>query len=126
MLCKEKGCKRQVRAGGLDCNTCHGRKVHQANPLKAAYRTLRGHAKQRHKEFTITVEEFTVLCFKTGYVEGKGWCKDALTIDRIDPQKGYSLDNMRVVTRSVNSKLERGSFTEEDMVYFPNNEECPF
>lgn len=83
------------------------------NPIKAAFVQLRDNAKRRRKEFTLTLEEFTSFCMATTYLDGKGRERQCLTIDRIDPSKGYTFDNIQPLTCSENTI--KG-----------NKERCPF
>jgi hypothetical protein len=83
------------------------------NPLTAAFKTLRNNAKRRGKVFELTLEQFTSFCMETTYLDGKGRERQCLHIDRIDPAKGYTFDNIRTLTCSENTA--KG-----------NTERCPF
>ena len=74
------------------------------DPIGQAFRRLKSHAKQRGKEFEITKEEFSQFCVKSEYLQRKGIQKECYHIDRIDEMKGYSLDNIQVLTNSENIK----------------------
>lgn len=75
----------------------------ERNPAKYAFAKLRWNAKRRRKKFTLTLDEFEDFCAETGYLMMKGRDADSATIDRIDNSKGYSRDNIRVLTNSENS-----------------------
>ena len=66
------------------------------------YTKLKANAKQRGKEFTLTKEEFEAFCNETKYLELKGKSADSYTIDRIDASKGYSIDNIQILTLRAN------------------------
>ena len=65
---------------------------------------LKNNAKRRGKEFLLTLEQFTdfATCYQINY--GKKRTKDTWTIDRIDPDRGYSIDNIQPLTLSANSE----------------------
>lgn len=68
----------------------------------AAYYTLKSNAKRRGKEFDLTPEQFEQFCRKTLYIGYKGRTGTALSIDRIDSSKGYTMDNIVVLTNREN------------------------
>ncbi len=72
--------------------------------MKAAYYALRDNSKRRGKEFTLTLQEFEQFCYQTKYLAGRGRSVDSYSIDRIDNTKGYTAENIRVLTVSENSK----------------------
>ena len=87
----------------LICNM-HRQKIwRKQNPESARYETCRTNAKRRRKVWGITREEWAALCRLTRYHEGTGWGPEALTLDRIDSRKGYTLDNVRVIVQRLNS-----------------------
>jgi len=80
------------------------------NPIGYAFNNLRCNAKRRGHEFAITLSEFREFCEKNGYIESKGRTKECLSIDRIDNDRGYFIDNIQVMTVSDNSiKADRKS-----------------
>ena len=72
--------------------------------MKAAYCNLKANAKRRGKEFSLTFEQFRDFAIKTDYHQKKGVEKESFHIDRIDEEKGYSIDNIQVLTNSQNVK----------------------
>lgn len=72
------------------------------NPLKYAFQTLKDNAKRRGKEFGLTFTEFCMFCQANNYMELKGTTRLSLTIDRIDPERGYFFDNIRAISLSLN------------------------
>lgn len=103
-ICKTKYCKREARKGRTICSTCDKRIWRKNNPLKACFQTLRQNARRRGKEFELTIEQFEKFCFETFYIAGKGRKKQHFSIDRIDNNKGYTVDNIGVLTKTENSK----------------------
>ena len=64
---------------------------------------LRHSARKRNLPFTLTLAEFKEFCAKTGYLERRGNKPDSLTVDRIDNNRGYTLDNIRAITHAENT-----------------------
>lgn len=73
------------------------------NPIKSQFNTLRDSARKRRIEFSLTFEQFKTLCLSTNYHEEAGCEAHCLQIDRVDPSKGYSIDNVEVITCSENT-----------------------
>lgn len=122
MKCATKGCKNEAAKHRKICEKCKNRLYRENHPLHYHYLDFRKRAKRRGKEFTLTENEFKQFCDLTNYLQEKGIYKDNCSIDRIDPTKGYSFDNIRKVTVSVNSKLNVGSLDPE---WIPLDY-CPF
>lgn len=72
--------------------------------MKAAFQTLRQNARRRGKEFTLTFEDFEAFCYAFDYIAGKGRKAKSYTVDRIDNEKGYTRDNIQMLTKSDNVK----------------------
>lgn len=53
--------------------------------------------------FKITWEQFKGLCLETAYMAGKGRTKVSFTLDRERDELGYTIDNIRVRSKSFNS-----------------------
>jgi hypothetical protein len=102
-LCCVKGC-RTIRA--KRSRLCHGHRMakwRRENPIVSQFNTLRDSARRRKIDFSLTLAEFSTLCELTNYHEEAGSFCDSLQIDRIDPSKGYSIDNIQVITTSENT-----------------------
>jgi hypothetical protein len=71
----------------------------------AAYHTLKHHAKSRGIPFTLTPDYFAGLADAFCYFDQNGGKArgDVLSIDRIDPTRGYEPGNCRVVSHSANA-----------------------
>ncbi len=63
---------------------------------------LKNNARRRGKDFQLTFEQFLEFAVKSGYIAGKGIYKESLHIDRIDETKGYTVDNIQVLTNIEN------------------------
>lgn len=75
-----------------------------ANPAKAVFQILKNNASRRGKVFTLPYAEFLEICITTDYLAKRGRGKDDLTLDRIIDSLGYISGNVRVITKSENSK----------------------
>ena len=60
-------------------------------------------AKKRRINFDLPKQEFFDLLACSGYLQNSGRLRDSLTLDRIDGDKGYTMDNIRVIPKSDNS-----------------------
>lgn len=97
--CCEKG---HARKTGL-CHKHFQARWRMKNPKRSAYAALRDHAKGRGIAFSLTFDYFEGMLdglrFWDHEAESRG---DALSLDRIDPTKGYVRGNIRVITLSEN------------------------
>jgi len=82
------------------------RKWRENNPIRAAYLNLKNNAKRRGKEFLLTFEQFEKFAVNYTISYGKKRNKDTWSIDRIDPTKGYSIDNIQLLTLQKNSEKQ--------------------
>ena len=80
------------------------REWRRKNPEKYAYHNLKSNSKRRGILFELSFEEFKEFCFKTEYIQGKGKTKDSYSIDRKDSSKGYTKNNIQILTLSENSR----------------------
>jgi hypothetical protein len=120
--CIVAGCGKRPgkRKGGKLKKMCHAHDRQEwakRHPVKYKYANLKGNARRRRKEFTLSREYFESLVKDTGYVEQTKITPTALSIDRIRNWEGYTDDNVRVTTISYNSI--KGTKEEADV-------ECPF
>ena len=101
-VCKTRYCRKKAKVGRTICCSCISNLYKERHPLKYAYNTLRVNARRRQKEFTLTLEQFKEFCAKTDYFHKKGKLSHSYHIDRIDESKGYSIDNIQVLTNKEN------------------------
>lgn len=94
------------RAHSNKCPKCRWRIWVEKNPLKAAFKTLRNHAKERAKDFSLTFEQFKAFAIKTDYLKRKGKTSLSLQIDRVDNSKGYHIWNMQAITLRENTRKQ--------------------
>ena len=103
-LCATPYCTNKKRKYRKICGSCEKRKWRKKYPVQAAFEALRNNAKRRKKIFTLTFEQFKEFCVSYNYIAGKGKKKESFTIDCIDPSKGYTFENIQVLTNSANAK----------------------
>jgi hypothetical protein len=72
--------------------------------MRAAFQNLKSNAKRRGKTFELTFAEFKQFATNTNYMFGKGRKAESFHIDRKNETKGYSSDNIQVLTNSQNVK----------------------
>lgn len=114
--CTTKRCTNRARAGGKTCDKCRMRKYRENNPVRSAYQTLKDHAAARNVEFSISFEYFTRFVKKYKYIQNKGLSKDSYTVERIDPRIGYVEGNLKVLTRSENSR--KGAAIDKKILHY--------
>lgn len=103
-----KKCKNKTRKGtrcgtGQLCGSCYSRRSRAADPVRYAFNNLKNRAKQRNKEFSLTLDQFRQWCHKYNYIQGKGKHADGYTVDRIDNDKGYHIDNIQPMKNRDNA-----------------------
>lgn len=106
-----------ARKGGL-CHKHYARRLKERDPVLDRYNNFKGNARQRGKEFSITIEEFRDFCQRTGYIIDKGKRGQNATVDRIVNARGYHIDNIQLLTNRQNAS--KGAKTPEEYA------ECPF
>jgi hypothetical protein len=107
-LCRVRSCRNPHAPARTLCYKHHMKLWRARNPMRATYNNVKGKAKQRKIAFSLTFDEFVSICEASGYIEGKGHAPDDLSLDRVDPNKGYEFDNIAVITISENSS--KGSY----------------
>lgn len=102
-MCDTQHC-RKPRYTKKYCHSCLKRQYKERHPERYAFTVLRNNAKRRGKVFELTFEQFMEFVVRTNYMAGKGRLKESLHIDRIDESKGYTIDNIQVLTNTQNLK----------------------
>ena len=90
------------RKGGL-CHKHYARKRRETDPIGTRYSQFKNNAGTRHKDFSITIEQFRQFCIDTGYLIVKGRRGKNSTIDRIKNEFGYHIWNIQLLTIRQNS-----------------------
>lgn len=99
MLNKE--CKYCIKLS-KECRRCQYARYKSQDLVKVCYQNLKYNSKRRGKEFDLSLEQFREFCIKTDYIQRRGTAKHSYHIDRIDETKGYTIDNIQVLTNSEN------------------------
>jgi hypothetical protein len=86
------------------CSTCKSKIYRAKFRIKYAFDALRHNAKRRGHGFDLTLQQFTQFAIDTDYMVRKGRTLHSYSIDRIDNNRGYNVDNIRVMTVSDNSR----------------------
>jgi hypothetical protein len=108
-LCIEKFCtksrpKRGKGFAGLRCHCCSRKKWAEDNPGKYIFANLRGNARRRGKEFTLTWPQFEEFLKRENYLRRKrGRTKTSVSIDRQKNSEGYHESNLATLTIQGNS-----------------------
>lgn len=102
MLCIKCNRRKPTQKRKL-CNTCKSEEFFLRYPAKRAFHNLKNNAKRRGKEFNLSYDWFLKFVTDTNYIEKKGREPHSLSIDRIDNSKGYTEDNLQVITFSENA-----------------------
>lgn len=106
LKCETKFCSKKVKNGKI-CNTCRTRKWREENKERSSYLNLKHNSKRREIVFKLTYEQFKKFCYKTDYLRGVGKLSISYSIDRINPEKGYIISNLQVLTLSQNAHKGR-------------------
>ncbi len=101
-LCISYRCTKKHLKKGRICWACQKKAHIKKDPVKYAYQVLKGNAKRRGKDFTLTLDYFRLLTEKTDYMRKKGITCKSLHIDRVDETKGYSNENIQVISLRQN------------------------
>ena len=101
-ICQAYRCKSLKGSKDRFCSK-HRKRMSKENDLVAyTYYILQSNARRRKKEFVLTLEEFRDFCKETNYIELKGRFGKCMSIDRKNPNKGYSKDNIQIMSVSNN------------------------
>lgn len=79
------------------------RRFRAKNPMLAAWRALKDHAKARGIPFRLKLATFVVFARKSDYLNRKGNGPHCLTVDRRNNLLGYTARNIQPLTRAANS-----------------------
>ena len=96
--CSTKYCRGRRTECHAKCPKCRSRDWRKNNPLRAAWRIIKDRARRKKRQFDLPFESFKAMAEASGYPNGR-----AIHCDRIDPTRGYTLDNIQFITGSENS-----------------------
>lgn len=101
--CDTKYCRGRKKTGRRICSKCVMRAWRSKNPVKAMFAALKHNAKRRGKQFDLTIEQWTEFVTQHNMLDNRGKNGWSLSVDRIDQERGYAVDNIRPLTLSENS-----------------------
>lgn len=84
------------------CCRCNARRWKTSSPFAYHFNALRGNARRRGKEFTLTIDQYKEFAIREGLFSPAGVKYPNRSIDRIDQSRGYHIDNIQVLTISEN------------------------
>lgn len=102
--CATLRCTRPTHAKNKFCSRCLMRRWRCNNPIQDIFNHLKSNAKRRKIEFTLTFSDLLEFCAKTGYHQKRGKLSVDFHIDRIDPNQGYTRDNIQIMLASENCR----------------------
>lgn len=124
-LCQVRHCRNPApraydpdpKAGAI-CSKCKMRAWRANNPVRDAYANIKNSAHRRGITFRLTLQEFSEWVVATDYLQHRGRTAGSLTVDRIDSERGYELDNLQILANFENGL--KGSYEQEE------DDNCPF
>lgn len=123
-LCRTRWCRNTHGPKSPVCSKCAMRKWRARNPMRAQFNWLLRSAQKRGIPVTITFDEFSAWAIENDYLARVGRSPDSVHCDRRDSTKGYSLDNIRILTASEN--CSKGAWSERKSHYekHPHSDAC--
>lgn len=104
--CSFPRCTRRRGRRTSCCPKHNWQRYKEKYPLRYAFQKLRARAAERGHAFTLTFEQYEQFAIKTNYATLKGKSSQSLSVDRIDPKRGYHADNIRAITLRENSRRQ--------------------
>jgi hypothetical protein len=102
--CCAEGCWKPAAKKQILCHK-HKKDQYKEKHLHQYYLSdLKQRAKRRGKSCSLTLAQFKEFCDRTGYLRKKGVNIGDSHIDRIDPTRGYDVDNIQILTNLENLK----------------------
>lgn len=108
------------------CRLCRNRiakQRRQTDPVQFLLKMARKRAKKKGLKFNITKEDFPTIpthCPILGIklkVNENRWERDSMTIDRINPKKGYVKGNCRIISHRANMLKNNANLKELQAIY---------
>lgn len=102
-LCAVSACPSPRGKKKKYCHKHHHRKHKERDKISYLFSRLKQHARERGKLFTITLDQFRLMCEFSGYHKKSGRFKTNLSIDRVNNWFGYHIWNMAIITTGQNA-----------------------
>lgn len=99
--CITKFCRNPRAPQRLICWRCKSRRA--KNTVHYVLNIIRGRARRKGIEFSITLDQFRQWCETTGYLEKRGTKPESMTVGRINHDEGYHIGNIQPETHRYNS-----------------------
>ncbi len=107
-MCKYCGrpvTKKQLAENGYAHSYCRQKaNESEISAIRTMFRKFKYSAKRRGIYFSVPLEFFVTFVVATGYLNNRGRGSGDMSIDRIDIAKGYTEDNLQVITNRDNIK----------------------
>lgn len=116
-LCIFNRCLAKAGRPKIFCHKHHARDYKSRHPIRYLYNIKKQRAKERGIAWAWSFEDFRDFVKATGYMEKRGRLQASMTIDRIDPRRGYAADNVQILTHSENSS--KGATVPEELDEVP-------
>jgi predicted nucleic acid-binding Zn-ribbon protein len=107
------------------CNTCNSERVKCTAPESKMFQRAKGRAKRKNLEFSIKLEDIKIpkycpvlgieLVCKSGAPGGQ---KNSPALDRKNSKRGYTKDNVQVISHLAN--MMKSHATDEELICFAN------
>lgn len=101
--CATKWCRGKAFGTHSLCSKCQMRIWKQRYPLKYILANLRGNARRRGYEFSLTLQQLQNLPGIEELLILRGRSPCSMSIDRIDPNQGYHIHNVEIIARRENT-----------------------
>lgn len=118
MKCTTKYCPKLAAKGRKICHSCVKRAYAEKHPVEYNFQVFKNNAKRRNKEFTLTLEQFKQFAYETQLLLGRGRSSTSWHIDRIDNDKGYTLENIQILTNAENVRKENQRRKREKLLHY--------
>ena len=105
--CYAARCSNSCRPKDTYCPRCQARRYKILWPARYAYYKLRWSAIRRRIDCSLTLEDWELFWEENDLGSSYGKTGSSLTVDRIDAAKGYSLQNIQVLTNEENGRKGR-------------------
>lgn len=104
MKCRFKICVNEAEKGRTICSKHKSRQNRKNNPVTHIWHYIKRSAKKRNIEFNLPFEQFKQFIVDNNYLNNRGRKIKNFNIDRRDGSKGYTMENIQVITKELNLK----------------------
>jgi hypothetical protein len=107
---------------GKEWNNPSARRSYLYQAMRAKFRTKKANSVRNNIEFTIDFGDLTfpthcpVLGLELDYFTEQGWTDYSPSFDRVDPTKGYTKENVVIISMRANRIKNNGSAEEHEKI----------